>query len=650
VALFDRLSIRRKLQLLTVLVLIALSIPSALQIRQAHALAQAAQGEVDGLSTARALVKLAQLTQHHRGLSAAVLGGKAEVQGAQAAKNAEVSKQFESLDGQFKGSPMTEAMNATWRDARKQWDSLSADVGAKALKAAASSTRHAQLIAVYFKLLDQLVDQSGLILDPEAHTYFLMTAALVRLPAATEAMGQARARGAGFLAEGQIDLEGKAMLAGLVQQANDQHVGMVTAFDKAFAGSNGVKQNLSDAVTRLGGLIDGSLNLTRQELIAKEQLVYPASDYIANYTKTIDAMFAVGERAMDLLGELLAERVHDLRSGTWIMVGLLCLMMATVGFISVSISRSITLPMQRATSLAQRIAERDLRGEIEIGRNDEIGQLTTTLLLMRDSLRGVISEVRGNAGQVAQSSEEVAVGNADLSQRTEQQASALEQTASSMEELTTTVRSNADQAMSASALARRACDVAQHGGQAVDQIVETMGGIEASSRKIEEIIAVIDSIAFQTNILALNAAVEAARAGEQGRGFAVVASEVRALAQRSAEAAKQIKQLIATSVGQVETGAKLVNSAGATMHEMVDAIHSVADMIASISQASKEQSGGLNQINEAVSHMDQLTQQNAALVEQTAAAGVSLQEQAKRLSALVNTFQVPEVLGARDGS
>lgn len=641
-SLFSHLSIRRKLQILTLTVLVAISIPSAFQIRQAHQLAQAAQGEYDGLVPARALVRLAQLTQHHRGLSAALLGGKTEVQGAQEAKNAEVRKQIETLDRMLKGDLMTAAMVKTWQDARQQWDALSGEVGSKSLKAAASSTRHAQLIAVHFKLLDQLIDQSGLILDPEADTYFLIAATLARLPAATEALGQTRARGAGFLAEGQIGPEGRTLLAGLVQQANDQFTGMLTAFEKSFAVNAELKRELGDEIAKLGSLVDGSLGLTRQELITKDALAYPPADYIASYTRTIDAMFVVGEHATDRLEKLLLERVGSLRSSTWIVLALLSVMMLAVAAIALSISRSITLPLQRATGLAQRIAERDLSSDVEAGQQDEIGQLTSTLLVMRDSLRGVISEVRGNAGQVALASQEVAIGNADLSQRTEQQASALQQTASSMEELTSTVRSNADQASSASALAQRACDVAQTGGQAVSQIVQTMGGIEASSRKIEEIIAVIDSIAFQTNILALNAAVEAARAGEQGRGFAVVASEVRALAQRSAEAAKQIKQLIATSVEQVETGAKLVNGAGATMHEMVDSIRSVAEMIASISHASSEQSGGLVQINEAVSHMDQLTQQNAALVEQTAAAGMSLQDQAKRLSDLVNTFQVPE--------
>jgi methyl-accepting chemotaxis protein len=338
---------------------------------------------------------------------------------------------------------------------------------------------------------------------------------------------------------------------------------------------------------------------------------------------------------------MLSERVSSLRLSSWIVFGLLAVMAAVVFLLARGISRSITIPLQHAAGLAQQIADRDLRGEVVVRARDEIGQLTTALLAMRDSLCGVIGEVRDNAGEVAQASQELASGNRDLSQRTEQQASALEETASSMEELTATVRSNADQAGDASSLAQRACGVAISGGEAVDQVIHTMGAIEASSRRIEEIIAVIDGIAFQTNILALNAAVEAARAGEQGRGFAVVAAEVRALAQRSAEAAKQIKQLISESVGQVEDGARLVKDAGSTMRETVEAIRSLTDLVTSISRASTEQSSGIGQISEAVSHMDQLTQQNAALVEQTAAAGMSLQQQAEKLAGLVNTFRMP---------
>ena len=635
------LTISRKLLLLTVLVLMAISIPSAFQVRQARHLAQAAQRELDGLAPARQLVRLTQLTQQHRGLSAALLGGNDAVQAARAAKNAEVIQQFADVDALLKDSGAGDAIRATWTDARQRWQALSGQVGAKGLKAAESSTLHAQLIQVYFRLLDQLIDQSGLVLDPQADTYFLISATLARLPAATEALGQARARGAGFLAEGRIGPEGRTLLAGLVQQAQDQHRGMGIAFDKSFAVNDALKTRLGGKIGALDAQVSGSLKLTRDELIGKEELSYAAPDYIGSYTRTIDAMYVVADEAMTALDELLTERVAHLHRSSWIVGALLAGMLAVVFIITRSISRSITEPLQHAAGLAEQIAARDLSGEIVVRNRDEIGQLTTALLAMRDSLCGVIGEVRHSAAEVAQASQELASGNRDLSQRTEQQASALEETASSMEELTATVRSNADQASDASSLAQRASTVAASGGQAVEQVVMTMSTIEASSRRIEEIITVIDGIAFQTNILALNAAVEAARAGEQGRGFAVVASEVRALAGRSAEAAKQIKQLISESVGQVESGARLVQGAGTTMRETVDTIRSLAERVASISRMSSEQSSGIGQVSEAVSHMDQLTQQNAALVEETAAAGMSLQQRAEKLAGLVNTFRLP---------
>uniref|UniRef100_UPI003B3A691B methyl-accepting chemotaxis protein n=3 Tax=Herbaspirillum TaxID=963 RepID=UPI003B3A691B len=261
---------------------------------------------------------------------------------------------------------------------------------------------------------------------------------------------------------------------------------------------------------------------------------------------------------------------------------------------------------------------------------------------MNDSLRGIVANVRTGTDTISTASAEIAAGNLDLSGRTEQQASSLEETASAMEELISTVRQNADNARQASQLAQSASSVAEQGGGVVSQVVDTMGAINASSRKIVDIISVIDGIAFQTNILALNAAVEAARAGEQGRGFAVVASEVRSLAQRSASAAKEIKELINDSVEKVGDGSRLVEQAGVTMQEVVSSVRHVTDIVAEISAASAEQTSGIEQINLAITQMDQVTQQNAALVEQAAAAAASMQNQAGRLAQMVSVFRINE--------
>jgi methyl-accepting chemotaxis protein len=312
---------------------------------------------------------------------------------------------------------------------------------------------------------------------------------------------------------------------------------------------------------------------------------------------------------------------------------------ALVGiFFAIVITKSITAPISTAVSLAHRVASGNLNNEIELTGKDEVAELLQAMAAMQSSLSRVVAHVRESSESVETSSSEIAQGNHDLSARTEQQASALEQTAASMEELSSQVGLNADNARQANKLANSACAVATSGGEVVTQVVDTMKQINESSRRIADIISVIDGIAFQTNILALNAAVEAARAGEQGRGFAVVATEVRSLAGRSAAAAKEIKTLISASVERVELGSSLVDKAGSTMKEVVASIQRVTDIMAEISSASSEQAAGVAQVGEAVHQMDQVTQQNAALVEEMAAAAGSLKSQAHELVDSVAVF------------
>ncbi len=304
------------------------------------------------------------------------------------------------------------------------------------------------------------------------------------------------------------------------------------------------------------------------------------------------------------------------------------------------LTRSITHPLSHAVAVADHIADGRLNNTVRVQRQDEIGHLLQALQRMQDSLSNTVRSVRQGSQSVATASAEIAQGTMDLSSRTESQASSLEETAASMEELGSTVQHNASSAAQANQLAQQASSVALQGGETVAKVVETMQGITASSHKIVDIISVIDGIAFQTNILALNAAVEAARAGEQGRGFAVVAGEVRTLAQRSSEAAREIKQLITESVERVEQGASLVNHAGTTMDEVVTSIRRVSDIVAEISAASREQSAGVSQVGEAVMQMDTATQQNAALVEEMSAATASLNMQAQDLVRAVAVFQL----------
>jgi methyl-accepting chemotaxis protein len=353
--------------------------------------------------------------------------------------------------------------------------------------------------------------------------------------------------------------------------------------------------------------------------------------------KHFDALVQLEKRlAQESAGAASAAGANAVR----LLAGITVLALLLSCAIAVAMARRIVRPLHAAIASADEIADGNLATRLDASGSDETGQLLRSLATMAGNLRALVGEVAAGARGVADASSQIAQGNLDLSQRTEEQAGTLEETASSMEELTATVARNADSARQASQLAGNATDVARKGGQVVGEVVATMGRISDSSRRIADIIGVIDGIAFQTNILALNAAVEAARAGEQGRGFAVVAAEVRNLAQRSATAAREIKGLIGNSVEQVEAGSRLVGTAGRTMEDIVAAVREVADLIRSIASASEQQSSGLGQVNGAVAQMDHVVQQNATLVEEAAAATESMKAQAEALLRSVDRFRL----------
>ena len=367
--------------------------------------------------------------------------------------------------------------------------------------------------------------------------------------------------------------------------------------------------------------------------IVEKQLRPNAKSYLAAQHKFVQLQEQRSQRAISD-GEARQTQAY-------LVIGLVCGLIVLLGLVTaVFILRSITAPLNEAVALSDAIAAGDLTATVRNDRHDELGRLLKSLNAMAEHLRSVVGQVRSGVESVSSASGQIATGNQDLSARTEQTAANLEETAASMEELTATVTQSADTARQANQLASTAAQAAEQGGQVVQQVVQSMGQITDSSRKISDIIGVIDSIAFQTNILALNAAVEAARAGEQGRGFAVVASEVRALAKRSADAAKEIKQLITTSVDNVQSGSQQVELAGKSMSEIVASVRRVSDLIGEITASSTEQRDGINQVNQAVSNLDQMTQQNAALVEESSAAALSMQEQAERLAKVVSVFKL----------
>lgn len=365
----------------------------------------------------------------------------------------------------------------------------------------------------------------------------------------------------------------------------------------------------------------------------------PTQGYQDGFEKQYVAYMEQNDRLYDIA---VSDNNASYSQAMWILVGVMIVVLAVIFAVWFGIKASLVAPMNRLIDSIRHIAGGVLVKPIEVDGSNEMGQLAESLRHMQGELMRTVGDVRNGANAIYSGASEIATGNNDLSSRTEQQAASLEETAASMEQLTATVKQNAENARQASHLALSASETAQRGGKVVDNVVQTMRDISTSSQKIADIISVIDGIAFQTNILALNAAVEAARAGEQGRGFAVVAGEVRNLAQRSAQAAREIKSLIEDSVGKVDVGSTLVESAGETMAEIVSAVTRVTDIMGEIASASDEQSRGIDQVGLAVAEMDRVTQQNAALVEESAAAAAALEEQASRLTEAVAVFRIQQ--------
>ena len=387
-------------------------------------------------------------------------------------------------------------------------------------------------------------------------------------------------------------------------------------------------------------LADGGLEAGRAVRNAYQQSRYMQPDQAA---QQLDAAFKQFDGFLrGRYADVSATAARRYQFALYVFVGLAALALLLALMACLTLSRTVLRPLREAGSLFDRMAAGDLTEQIEIRAQNEIGMLYAAMRRMQDSLSRVVAAVRQGMEQISVGSQRLVAGNADLSGRTGEQATALQQTAASMEQLASTVRQNADNARQANQLAASASEVAQRGGRAVGEVVATMEKISDSSRKIADIVGVIDSIAFQTNILALNAAVEAARAGEQGKGFAVVASEVRALAQRSAQAAKEIKTLIEDSVSKIAAGSSQVGQAGATMEEIVNSVARVTDIMGEISAATTEQSAGIEQINRAVTQMDDATQQNAALVQEASALAAGLREDVAHVLQAVSTLKTPE--------
>ena len=636
-SLLHRLRLSHKFLILSVVALVMMALSAGLYLTQLNGEMRTLQSQAAAMPALRGLAQAVQFMQTHRGLSAGMLGGNEQL----AARRPAVSDALDkALDATAAPLVATAPQLAGELDGvRQEWRALQQAVAGRAIQPAQSMARHTALVARLLALNDGLLHESGLSTTPHRDTQALIQATLQQLPSLNEQLGQLRAIGAGALSRGELPPEVRGQVRAQHARATELRNGSLGSLQRAELHNRAFGAVLSASLEAEKAHTSAGLQMVSTALLDAAALTQPAEGYFDTLTAAIDAANALANQSMDLLQTQAQERAADARRVLWGMAGVQVLLALLAGALVVVFVRSITRPLQQAVELARAVAEGQLGGaDVPHGTN-EVGQLIAAQQQMRARLRPIIAQVRHGAEGVATASSQIAQGNQDLSGRTESQASALEQTAASMEELSATVRHNADTAREASQLAARTRDMAAQGGAAVEQVVDTMQGVHHAAQQMADIIQVIDGIAFQTNLLALNAAVEAARAGEQGRGFAVVAAEVRGLAGRSGEAAKQIRALIDASNARVSAGNAQASAAGRTMGEVVDSIQRLSAMVGQISNASQEQANGVAQVGEAVTSLDQVTQQNAALVEEMAAAAASLSSQAQALVQAVAVFR-----------
>ncbi|WP_322998361.1 methyl-accepting chemotaxis protein [Castellaniella sp.] len=643
-AYLNRLHLWQKFAILAAIGVVLVALPSLLYLSESSRIIRASEWEAQGLTPLRQNLKALQLTQQHRGISALALNGDTTAKAKRQAKRDETDQALNALDQTLRQDGIQDStLRASWQDTLAAWEQLKTQLDQDRLSAADSFVAHTRLNTQLLRLESLLLQHYGLRFDPDAQGYYLINAALDQAPMLTELFGQARAQGASLLTRRSASPEERIEIRVLLERAQDHHDSLTRALDNAARLDPHLQIALDAAGKTALDSAGKAIDLAQSQLIRAANLDYPASNYFATFTAAVDAQFHLNEIALSQLDLLLDARIQRLIQDRYLLGGgilLLCLVAAWINWrITRSLLRQLGGEPDYATSILQHIAAGNLAVPIRLHPRDR----TSLLFAMRemcDHLASIVGQVRSGANAIATASAQISAGNLDLSARTEQQASSLTETAATTEQITATVRQNADNAQQANQLAADVARTASDGGTVMTQLVDTMQDIKQRSAQVADIIGVIDSIAFQTNILALNAAVEAARAGEQGRGFAVVAAEVRALAQRSASAAKEIKHLIDTSVQATALGNEQAARAGATMQDMVDGIQRVTDIMGEISEASREQASGIEEINAAVTQMDDVTQQNASLVEESVAAATSLKDQADTLARTVAVFQL----------
>jgi methyl-accepting chemotaxis protein len=644
VKLMQRLRLLPKFVLLTIIFVTPLLLATFLLLSELDKSIAFTQQERLGVSHVRKVQQIIQLTQKHRAFQHMFIMGNASADSKAQQIQKDINQEINAFDNMRSAAPALYEGDV-WKDIQASWTTLQSKfAGAKDRKI---YDEHTALIAQLYRFNTLIADRSKLTHDPEGTTYYLAELFGKDFPRVTEGLSEVAVRGAAYIDSGLMEANEEVLLGSTVLLARRDLAGIPGKIEMLLHDGPQLAQQVASMQAAIPA---GTSYLDR----AKNEVLNTVDQTSGNAFAeaghaSIDGLYTAADASANLLMQLLDQRLEkDAFHRNMIMFAILSVLLIAAYFL-LGFYVSFSTEVQRLGAAVKRAASGDLSKKTSSHGKDEIAQLLNEFGGMSDGLTHLVSQVRMGSDTIALASSEIATGNFNLSTRTEEQASSLEETSAAMEELTTTVRQNAVHAQHANTLAKTASSIAEQGGDVVSQVVNTMQAIQQSSREISDIIGVVDSIAFQTNILALNAAVEAARAGEQGKGFAVVAAEVRNLAQRSAMAAKEIKALIADSVEKVEIGSKQADSAGKTMDEIVDSISRVTTIMEEITAASSEQQTGIEHINQALGQMDDITQQNAALVEEAAAAAESMREQTLKLSETVAVFKLANDSGTAIG-
>lgn len=636
--LLDRINLPAKFLLLGSFALVLFILPTFLFIQTGNQLIDTKNVELTGIPVEREVLKLLNLLQRHRAQSAIAISLNKPDNAPRMALVSEVNSLSQTIADDLRKDDELALPLKRLERVNQEWSQLQNDINAGRLTLDTSLTRHAQLIQTLLDTNQDVLDFYKLSLDADLNTYQLIVSIFSRLPQLTETLGQIRANGTSLIAGGNVSDADRSRMAFQLDYGRTALRQFSSNIDKVFAIEPDLKTTFGNLAQDVNQQALSALNLADSVFVSGHASVTPV-DYVRVFTQAINRYGELGEQTSHRLEGMMQTQIQERRQAQYLLLaGLLTVALLAI-LLAVMITRSVTRPVKEAVEVASRVAAGDLTAALTVSGSNEMAELLNALMRMQQRLAQLVSDIKGNAATIANSSEEIARGNGDLSSRTEQQAASLAETAASMEQLASIIQQNADNTRFASDRAESATQAALLSGAAMDSVMQTMHKIRGSSGQIEEITSVIDSIAFQTNILALNAAVEAARAGEQGKGFAVVASEVRALAQRSASAAKEIKSLIEQSVTHAHEGIAMAQNAGDKVKQSVSAIEQTSQLMRDISASSEEQSSGISQVNIAVNQMDQVTQQNAVLVEESASSAEELASRAGQLRTMVAVFQ-----------